>query len=131
MWQERNLQTRRQVEFVDITGLVAEAVIGSGLSDGICVVHVPHTTAGVTLNENADPDVLVDLQHALAEMVPNGPFRHGEGNSPAHIQASLVGSSATLPIVQGRLALGTWQGVYFCEFDGPRHRRVLVGCLGN
>ena len=131
MWLERNLQTRRHVEFVDVTGLVAEAVSGSGLRDGICVVYVPHTTAGATLNENADPDVLADLQRALAEMVPSGPFRHSEGNSPAHIQASLVGSSVTLPIVQGRLALGTWQGVYFCEFDGPRHRRVLVGCLGN
>ena len=130
MWLERAVQTGRRTEFVDITDLVEEALRGTGLRDGICVVHVPHTTAGVTVNENADPDVIADLQTALGAMVPVGPFRHGEGNSPAHIKSSLIGCSVTLPVAGGRLSLGTWQGVYFCEFDGPRRRRVLIGCIG-
>ena len=128
MWREFFIQTNRHTEFQNITELVLEAVANSGLRDGICAVFIPHTTAGVTVNENADPDVIADLQRALTEITPRIPYRHAEGNSPAHLQASLVGSSVTLPIMGGRLVLGTWQGVYFCEFDGPRRRRVMVAC---
>ena len=128
MWREFSIQTKRSTEFQCITDLVLETVATGGVSDGFCVVFVPHTTAGVTVNENADPDVAADLQSALAQMVPAGPYRHGEGNSPAHVKASLIGCSVTLPVMGGRLVLGTWQGVYFCEFDGPRRRRVMVGC---
>lgn len=131
MWYERVVQTRQDTEFVDLTGLAARIVEESGIRDGLCVVYVPHTTAGITINENTDPDVLRDLRSALDAMVPRGPFRHAEGNSPAHVRASLVGSSVTIPIAEGRLALGTWQGVFFCEFDGPRRRRVMIGCLGT
>ncbi|MGQ9779264.1 MAG: secondary thiamine-phosphate synthase enzyme YjbQ [Bacillota bacterium] len=131
MWHEHSIQTKGQTDFVEITHLVAEAVRQSGLQEGVCLVYVPHTTAGVTINENADPDVIADFGRALVEMVPRIPFRHAEGNSPAHILASLVGSSVAIPVTGGRLLLGTWQGVYLCEFDGPRRRRVLIGCLGG
>lgn len=130
MWLDLSVATRRQREFVPVTEEVARAVGQSGVAEGICTVFVPHTTAGVTLNENADPDVVADLEAALARMVPAGPYRHAEGNSPAHLMASFFGASVTLPIRDGRLWLGTWQGVYLCEFDGPRRRRVLVGCMG-
>jgi len=93
---------------------------------------MPHTTAGLTINENADPDVARDILAGLARLVPaTGDYRHAEGNSDAHLKASLVGSSVTVPVVDGRLALGTWQGIYFCEFDGPRRRHVLVGFAGE
>ena len=131
MWRDFPVQTRHQTEFVSITRLVEEAVKDSGISQGFCSVFVPHTTAGVTINENADPDVVSDLEGALARIVPSGPYRHAEGNSPAHIRASLMGSSVTLPVLRGQLAFGTWQGVFFCEFDGPRRRRVMVGCWGE
>ncbi len=112
---------------VDITGRIEEAVSESRVSAGLCVIYVPHTTAGVTINENADPSVRRDLLLALARAVPDSlPFTHAEGNSPAHVKASLVGSSATVFIEDGRLRLGTWQGIFLCEFDGPRQRQVLV-----
>jgi secondary thiamine-phosphate synthase enzyme len=112
---------------VDITGRIEEAVSESRVSAGLCVIYVPHTTAGVTINENADPSVRRDLLLALARAVPDSlPFTHAEGNSPAHVKASLVGSSATVFIENGRLRLGTWQGIFLCEFDGPRQRQVLV-----
>ena len=119
--------TRGKADFVDITGLVADVVGESNVADGIVHVFVPHTTAGITINENADPDVVRDMKVALDRIVPDrGDYRHAEGNSPAHVKASLMGSSVTVPISGGRLALGTWQGVYLCEFDGPRTRRVRV-----
>ncbi len=95
----------------------------------MCTIYVPHTTAGVTINENADPDVRQDMLLALNSLVPDSlPYRHAEGNSPAHVKASLMGSSVQVIIQEGRLVLGTWQGIYLCEFDGPRRRRVFVTC---
>ncbi len=93
---------------------------------------MPHTTAGLTINENADPDVTIDLLNSLERLVPvNGNYRHAEGNSDAHLKASLMGFSLMVPIIDGRLALGTWQGIYFCEFDGPRQRKLLIGISGD
>lgn len=120
-----------QEGFVDITGQVQKAVRDSGVSEGTALVFVPHTTAAVTINENADPDVLHDLRLALAALVPKLPYRHGEGNSPAHLKSSLFGCSQLVPIVNGKLALGTWQGIYFCEFDGPRRRNFQVVVQGS
>jgi secondary thiamine-phosphate synthase enzyme len=112
---------------VNITQEVAAAVLESGVTRGVCRVFVPHTTAAVTINESADPDVAADILAALDGLVPwNGGYRHGEGNSAAHIKASLVGPELTLLVEDGRLVLGTWQGVFLCEFDGPRKRKVLV-----
>ena len=119
--------TRGTVDFVDVTGKVADAVAESGVAEGVVHVFVTHTTAGITINENADPDVVRDIKAALQRMVPDrGDYRHAEGNSPAHVKASLMGSSVTVPLAGGRLVLGTWQGIYLCEFDGPRTRRVHV-----
>ncbi len=120
-----------QEGFLDITGQVQKAVRDSGVSEGTALVFVPHTTAAVTINENADPDVLHDLRLALAALVPKLPYRHGEGNSPAHLKSSLFGCSQLVPIVGGKLALGTWQGIYFCEFDGPRRRNFQVVVQGS
>jgi secondary thiamine-phosphate synthase enzyme len=114
--------------FIDITSEVKKDVAESGVRDGICIVCCPHTTAGITINENADPDVAYDMQKGLQcaadRVLPVQ--KHAEGNSDAHIKASLMGSSATLIIDGGRLLLGTWQGIYFCEFDGPRTRKFYV-----
>jgi secondary thiamine-phosphate synthase enzyme len=116
----------------DITGEVNGALRALGASAGICHVFVPHTTAGIVVNENADPAVCSDMLDWLDEAVPQSrPFRHAEGNSPAHIKATLVGQSATLPVENGRLALGTWQGVYLAEFDGPRQRTVVVNVVAD
>lgn len=124
------VQTPRRVAFVDITRRLAEAVGALGVKDGVLVAFVPHTTAGITINENADPSVRADLEMALARLVPDAlPFTHAEGNSDAHVKASLMGSSVTVPLVDGHLRLGTWQGVYLAEFDGPRSRRVHVSAL--
>ena len=117
--------------FIDITGQVRRVVAAGDVQNGLCQIFVPHTTAGVTINENADPDVVTDMLAALKKMVPNLPYRHGEGNSPAHVKSSLVGCSLTVPIAEGRLCLGTWQGIYFCEFDGPRSRKVWVQLVGS
>ncbi len=112
---------------MDLGGRVREAVRASGVENGLCTVFVPHTTAGVTINENADPDVAADILAFLAEMVPrNWRFRHAEGNSDAHLKASLMGASVQVPVAGGRLSLGTWQGLYLAEFDGPRTRKVHV-----
>ena len=117
---------------VDITEQVAWAVAEEGGDAALCTVFVPHTTAGVTVNENADPDVARDILAYLAELVPRSrPYRHVEGNSDAHIKTSLVGSSVQIPLEDGRLLLGTWQGVYLAEFDGPRTRRVHVVAHGG
>jgi secondary thiamine-phosphate synthase enzyme len=122
-----NVPTSGQFQFVDITSQVQKTVSESKISDGIVIVYIPHTTAGITINENADPSVQSDIIMHLDEMVPqSGKFRHAEGNSPAHIKASMMGSSVTVFISGGKLGLGTWQGVYFCEFDGPRTRKVWV-----
>jgi secondary thiamine-phosphate synthase enzyme len=125
------IRTRAKEEFVDLTAEVGRVVAASGVASGVCVVAVPHTTAGVTVNENADPDVRADLLMTLRRIVPDTlPYAHAEGNSPAHVKAALVGSSATLLVEGGRLQLGTWQGVFFCEFDGPRTRKVWVKVIG-
>ena len=113
--------------FVDITAQVAEAVAESGVEEGICLVYCPHTTAAITINENADPDVQHDLLQVIRETFPDQPyFQHREGNSAAHFRSSVIGASEAIPVSGGRLSLGTWQGVYFCEFDGPRSRTFLV-----
>lgn len=113
--------------FIDVTERVAEAIRESGVVDGLCVVFCPHTTAGMTINENADPDVVRDMLLGLDRAYPDRPeFRHAEGNSAAHLKASAVGSSVTVIVSAGRPVLGTWQGIYLCEFDGPRSRHVLV-----
>jgi secondary thiamine-phosphate synthase enzyme len=127
-WTRIDLSTRTRTQLIDITGAVAIEREKARVENGTCTVYVPHTTAGVTINENADPDVSRDILAGLARLVPaTGDYRHAEGNSDAHIKASLVGSSVTVPVIDGRLALGTWQAIYFCEFDGPRNRHVLVG----
>lgn len=121
------LRTTKPQEFIDITDIVATDVRNSNIKDGIVVVYVPHTTAGVTINENADSDVVRDIINTLEKVYPvRGDYRHLEGNSHAHIKASLMGSSCTVIIKEGRLLLGTWQGIYFCEFDGPRQREFYV-----
>ena len=123
-----SVHTSRRAQFVDVTRQVQAAVEGLELRDGAVTVFVPHTTAGVTINEHADPDVVTDLAAALDRMVPwDGPYAHSEGNSAAHIKASLMGSSVRVLVSGGRLQLGTWQGVFLCEFDGPRNREVWVG----
>ncbi len=125
-----SVQTPRRVAFVDITPEVEDAVRTLGVTDGVVVVYVPHTTAGVTINENADPSVRADLESVLGRLVPDDlRYAHLEGNSDAHVKASLMGSSVTVPLAGGRLGLGTWQGVYFAEFDGPRRRKVHVVAL--
>ena len=123
-----SLQTRRRNEFVEITEQVRQSLARAAVRDGFGVVYCPHTTAAITINENADPDVVHDMLLWLERSVPKDQagFRHGEGNSDSHIKASLVGASATVLVEGGQLVLGRWQGVYFCEFDGPRQRTVQV-----
>jgi secondary thiamine-phosphate synthase enzyme len=121
------VRTDRREDLVDVTARVAEAVAASGVIGGIAVVSSPHTTAGVTVNENADPDVARDLLHGLERIAPReGGWRHAEGNSDGHLKTALVGTSVTLPVVAGTLALGVWQAVYLAEFDGPRTRKLDV-----
>ena len=122
-----SVRTGGKVDFQDITGTVRDTISSSGVKNGVCHVFVPHTTAGITINEHADPSVVQDIAAQLDKMVPqHNRYRHMEGNSPAHIKASLVGSSQTLFVEEGRPVLGTWQGVFFCEFDGPRNRSLLI-----
>ncbi|MFH1022719.1 MAG: secondary thiamine-phosphate synthase enzyme YjbQ [Planctomycetota bacterium] len=122
-----SLRTTRRAEMVDITREVAKLVSGIGVKEGAAVVYIPHTTAGVTINENADPDVVRDILATLEKIVPrDGDYRHGEGNSDAHLKSAFLGHSVTIPVSGGLLALGAWQGIYFCEFDGPRTREVKV-----
>ena len=124
------ISTRERCCCVEITRQVQEAVSRSGLARGVAVVCSAHTTAGLTVNENADPDVMEDVLATLARLIPReGSYAHAEGNSDAHVKATLVGLSVSVPVEEGRLVLGTWQGLYFCEFDGPRRRRVLVQVL--
>jgi secondary thiamine-phosphate synthase enzyme len=127
-WLTFDVTTRRRAQLVDITKRVAEAVEQSGVADGTCHVFVPHTTAGVTINEGADPDVATDIESHLAELVPKeAAYEHAEGNSDSHIKTVLVGPSCLAPVRGGKLALGTWQAIFLCEWDGPRTRRVEVG----
>ena len=121
------IATRSRSSLEDLTPQVEQAVSQSGVSEGLCTIFVPHTTAGIIVNENYDPDVKRDLLAHLARLCPqHGDYHHREGNADAHIKASIVGSSVSIPIHSGRLALGTWQGILFCEFDGPRTRRVII-----
>jgi secondary thiamine-phosphate synthase enzyme len=127
-----DLRTNARTQFVDITARVIEAVSLSGVSEGIAVVYCPHTTAGITINESADPSVVGDILEKLSQLAPeHDGYRHAEGNSDAHIKASLVGSSATVIIHASKLVLGTWQGIFFCEFDGPRSRKFMVKIIEN
>jgi secondary thiamine-phosphate synthase enzyme len=128
MVYEISLKTTGRTQFVDITRQVEGVVLQSGVKNGICVIYVPHTTAAVTINENADPTVKKDIKTMLDKLIPwKEPFyEHAEGNSAAHIKSSLIGCSETVIIQDGRLLLGTWQGIFFCEFDGPRTRKVYV-----
>jgi secondary thiamine-phosphate synthase enzyme len=129
---EFNVRTGGQTDWINITSEVQKIVSASGVQEGICVVFVPHTTAAVTINENADPDVPHDVNLALNVISPDRrEFRHGEGNSAAHTKSSLVGASLTLIVKSGRLLLGTWQGIWFNEYDGPRTRKVHVRILGE
>lgn len=131
-WIKIDVSTGSRTQFIDITDRISEEVRRTGVQNGTCFVFTQHTTAGLTINENADPDVVRDILAGLARLVPPvGDYRHAEGNSDAHIKASLMGFSLTIPVIDGRLALGTWQGIYFCEFDGPRNRHVLVGVSGE
>jgi len=124
------VDSKNRCQFINITSEVREAIRASGVSQGICTVFVPHTTAGVTINENADPDVVRDMLMELEKIVPfNDHYAHREGNSAAHIKTSLMGNAVQLIVDAGRLILGTWQGIYLCEFDGPRKRSVQVQVL--
>lgn len=129
MPEEFGVKTSKGIELVEITAEVQQALSRSKIQSGLCVVYCPHTTAGITINENADPDVRHDLERAFAESVPKVSFRHSEGNSHSHYLSAMVGQSATLLVDNGELVLGRWQGIYFCEFDGPRSRRVHVAIL--
>ncbi len=121
------IKTNKRMEMVDVTGTVREIVRKAGVRNGICVLYVPHTTAAVTLNENADPSVRRDISRTLAKLVPAGAgYEHLEGNADSHIKATMVGPSETLIITNGDILLGTWQGIFFCEFDGPRRRKMFI-----
>ena len=127
MFMELSIGTRTRAELVDITAQIQEAVARSSIAEGLCYLFVPHTTAGLTLNENWDPAVGDDIMRALDKLVPSvGDHQHAEGNSPAHIKAALLGFSAVLPVAGSLLVLGAWQGVYLAEFDGPRQRHVVL-----
>lgn len=126
------VDSRRQTEMLDITDRVQRRLADSGIGVGLCMIYVPHTTAGVTINENADPSVRDDILMVLNQMVPwQAAYRHMEGNSPAHVKATLVGASETVAVENGRLVLGRWQGIFFCEFDGPRSRKVHLRFFGD
>jgi secondary thiamine-phosphate synthase enzyme len=121
------VKTKRRTQLVDITELVERAVGESGVDSGVCYVYVPHTTAGVMINEHADPDVASDLEGIFDRLVPHsGPYRHAEGNTDSHAKTVIVGTSQVIFVEGGKLALGTWQGVFLCEFDGPRERKIWV-----
>ncbi|PKN39218.1 MAG: hypothetical protein CVU62_03205 [Deltaproteobacteria bacterium HGW-Deltaproteobacteria-2] len=130
--KEISLQTRSRFEMIDITAEVQKAIGEEKIESGICLIYTPHTTAAVTINENADPDVSRDILAALDKAVPlNANYRHMEGNSAAHVKSSLVGASELVIIEKGRIVLGTWQSIFFCEFDGPRTRKVFIKVLSN
>ncbi len=126
------VKTGSTTEMVDITARIQTAVSASGVTQGLCMVYVPHTTAGVTINESADPNVKRDIMMVLNQVIPwEADYRHLEGNSPAHVKSSLIGASETLIIKSSTLVLGTWQGIFFCEFDGPRTRKVHIKLISG
>ncbi len=126
------IHTKSREAFIDVTSRIQDIVSASGIRSGLCVLHVPHTTAAITVNEGADPSVQSDILAYLADRVPHrGSYRHKEGNSDAHIKSTLVGISQVLHVEDGRVILGTWQSIFFCEFDGPRTRRLHVQLVGN
>lgn len=126
-----DLPTYKKCTFINITSYLKDALKKSGVQNGMAAVYCPHTTAGITINENADPDVTADILAAMEKIIPEIDFMHIEGNSPAHIKTVLTGSSASVPVNGGNLALGRWQGVYFCEYDGPRDRKFYVQIIGE
>ena len=127
-----NINTKSRSDMIDITAAVAEEVLKSGISEGICTIYVPHTTAGITINEGADPAVCRDILHSLEKLVPPGAgYRHMEGNADSHIKTSIMGSSVSILVEKSRLLLGTWQKIFFCEFDGPRSRKFFLKILGK
>jgi len=127
-----DIKTNDRSEMLDITSLAQKAVSEKKVDKGVCAVFTPHTTAAVTINENADPDVPFDILAALERMVPyQAHYRHAEGNSAAHIKAALIGSSQLIPVENGRLVLGAWQSIFFCEFDGPRSRKIFISAIAE
>lgn len=127
-----NVRSRHRTEFIDITGQVEEELREAGIKSGVCYIYVPHTTAGVTINEGADPSVQRDIQYMLSKLIPRDEnYHHMEGNADAHIKSTLVGASQYVLVDEGKLVLGTWQAIYFCEFDGPRHRRVALRFISS
>ena len=130
--KEISLETHSRVEMIDITAAVQKAAREEKIEEGVCLVFTPHTTAAITINENADPDVPRDILVALDRAVPfSANYRHAEGNSAAHVKSSLVGASELIIIEKGRLVLGTWQSIFFCEFDGPRTRKVFISIISS
>ena len=130
--QTLSLKTERRTQLVDVTAQVQGVVASSGVSSGICYLYVPHTTAAITINECADPDVARDIESALDRLVPAmGAYRHSEGNSDSHVKSVLVGASQVIHVEGGKLVLGRWQGVFFCEFDGPRDRRLQIKVVAD
>ncbi len=127
-----NVKSRTRTEFIDITEKIQEIINEEGVKEGVCYIYIPHTTAGVTINEGADPSVQRDIITTLNRLIPfEGDYHHREGNADAHIKSTLVGISQVVFIESGRLSLGTWQAIYFCEFDGPRHRRVHIKIVSS
>jgi secondary thiamine-phosphate synthase enzyme len=132
MLKSINIKTKSRTEFVDITAKIQNVLDDAGIKDGICYIYVPHTTAGVTINEGADPSVAKDIQDMLSRLIPqNFNYSHMEGNSDAHIKSTIVGSSIKVIVEGGRFLLGTWQAIFFCEFDGHRNRRVVVKIMSD
>ncbi len=132
MFKHLSVKTNSRTEFIDITRQIEEVISESGTMSGICQIFVPHTTAGITINENADPSVVRDILMEVNKIIPfQDNYHHMEGNSPAHIKSSLFGPSLAVIIDGGKIQFGTWQGIYFCEFDGPRNRKVWVKILGD
>ncbi|GBD99409.1 hypothetical protein BMS3Abin07_01444 [bacterium BMS3Abin07] len=122
-----NVKSKKRIELIDVTDLVQKEISESGIKNGICYLYVPHTTAAITINEGADPSVQRDILHTLSKLIPKDVgYAHMEGNSDAHIKSSVIGISGFVFIEEGKLVLGTWQSIYFCEFDGPRHRRLAL-----
>jgi len=125
-----NVKSKSRIEFIDVTEIVQSVLKESGIKDGICCLYVPHTTAGITINEGADPSVQRDILNTLSKLAPHDiNYFHREGNADAHIKSTIVGNSVNVIIDEGKLLLGTWQSIFFCEFDGPRHRRIAVKFL--
>jgi len=132
MMKAVTIETRERNQMIDITSIVQASVRESGIKDGTCYVFVPHTTAAVTINENADEDVKSDILSTLSKLIPyKDNYRHIEGNSDAHVKASLFGNTATVIVSNGKLVLGTWQSLFFCEFDGPRKRKIMIKVVGD